>query len=201
MNKSTALTEKGEQDTVLVQRILEQDDHQAFEELYKHYREALYYTMYKMTGNKQDSEDLTMLAFEKAYLNLKNYNPRYCFSTWLFRIATNACIDHMRKKKLSGISIDVDVMLIQKGMVPKALSDDENPEQKMLKKQRKVLLHKNLDKINPLYGRVIKLQYIQEYSLKEIGEILQLPIGTIKVQLFRGKKLLREALKKEMEMV
>lgn len=201
MNNSVTLTQKGEQDSILINRILEHNDQRAFEELFKHYRDSLYYTMYKMTGNKEDAEDVTMLAFEKAYLYLKNYDPNYCFSTWLFRIATNACIDLMRKKRLSGISIDVDEMLIQKGQVPKALSDNENPEEKLLKKQRKILLHKNLEKINPIYGRVIKLQYIQEYSLKEIGEILHLPMGTIKVRLFRGKKILCEAFKKEMEMV
>ncbi|MCD4682033.1 MAG: sigma-70 family RNA polymerase sigma factor, partial [Bacteroidales bacterium] len=100
------LTEKALRDYHLVQLAIDDGDQKAYAELMKNYRDSLYFMLLKMTNNPHDAEDLTIEAFGKAFKKLHQYTPDYAFSTWLFKIASNNCIDFIRKKKKYTFSID-----------------------------------------------------------------------------------------------
>ena len=97
---------KAKGDYELIQRAIHKKDDSAYTELMGRYKDSIYFMLLKMVRNKDDAEDLTLEAFGKAFMNLEQYSPKFAFSTWLFRIATNHCIDFMRKKKLQTTSID-----------------------------------------------------------------------------------------------
>ncbi|MCD4725582.1 MAG: sigma-70 family RNA polymerase sigma factor, partial [Bacteroidales bacterium] len=93
------LTDKAMRDYQLVQAAIKQGDQRAYAALMNNYRDSLYFMLLKMTNNPIDADDLTIEAFGKAFKKLEQYTPDYAFSTWLFKIASNNCIDFMRKKK------------------------------------------------------------------------------------------------------
>ena len=105
MEVNAKLSEKAQRDYMLVQRATE-GDQRAYAEFMGRYRDAIYYMLLKMVNNASDAEDLTIEAFGKAFKNITQYAPNYAFSTWLFKIATNNCIDFIRKKKASHVSLD-----------------------------------------------------------------------------------------------
>ncbi len=193
------LTEKGERDFVLVKKALEQNDQKAYTELFNKYRNSVHYLLYKMTNNRLEAEELMIEAFGNAYQNLNNYRPEYAFSTWLFKIATNSCIDYMRAKSKQCVSVRFDGDLNYKAEIKK-ISSGIGPEEKLIKKQRAEMLKKIIRQMKPKYRKVIELRYFKEYSMDEIEKTLQIPVGTIKAQLFRGKAMLFKTLNKQMEL-
>src|ERR1700759_3715958 len=105
MELNREFSEKAKKDFLLIERAKASGDEKAFAELMQRYKKPVYHMILKMVRNVDDAEDLTIEAFAKAFRNLKKFNPDFTFSTWLFRIATNNCIDFMRKKKLATTSI------------------------------------------------------------------------------------------------
>ncbi len=196
MEITTQLTEKGQRDYKLIQRALDDGDQHAYAELLQHYRDSLYYMMLKMTGNPYDADDLTIEAFGKAFKKLDQYTPEYAFSTWLFKIASNNCIDFIRKKKKNATSFnkphDSDENVELTNNLPEKSLD---PEEKFIKKQKIKLVRNIVDKLKPHYRKLIDLRYFQEYSYEEIATELELPIGTVKAQLFRAREFLYNILK------
>jgi len=93
------LTEKAQRDYQLVIQAISSGDQKAYAELLNNYRDSLYFMLLKMTNNQADADDLTIEAFGKAFKNLHQYSPDYAFSTWLFKIAANNCIDFMRRNR------------------------------------------------------------------------------------------------------
>jgi RNA polymerase sigma factor (sigma-70 family) len=201
MEVNNQLTEKGQRDFQLIQRAIEGGDQQAYADLLKHYRDSLYFIMLKMTGNPYDAEDLTIEAFGKAFKKLNQYTPEYAFSTWLFKIATNNCIDFMRKKNKGAVSLfssgedDKDNVPIQ---VP---DEGLDPEEQFIKEQKMGLMREVVTRLKPHYKNLIELRYFKEYSYEEIVLELDLPIGTVKAQLFRARELLYNILKNSKERI
>ena len=149
-----------------------------------------------MVNNKDDAEDLTIEAFGKAFKNIHQYTPDYAFSTWLFKIASNNCIDFIRRKKKKLLSIDkrqenedgIDTSIHLK-------SDGLNPEEKFVKKQKIKMLHELVSKLKPRYRVLVELRYFKELSYEEIAQQLDIPLGTVKAQLFRAREFLQNVLK------
>lgn len=193
MELNPNLSEKAQQDLQLVQRARE-GDQQAFAELLGKYRDAIYFMLLKMVNNPSDAEDLTIEAFGKAFKNLKQYTPNYAFSTWLFKIATNNCIDFIRKKRAATISLDQANSDSESAPVTIA-SDTPDPEANLINNQKIKLLREVVNKLKPRYRTLVELRYFKEYSYEEISEELDLPIGTVKAQLFRARELLFNILK------
>ncbi len=189
------LSDKAKEDLILVNRFKDENDQSALNELMKRYRESIYYMILKMVNNHEDAEDLTVEAFTKAFMNLHKYVPNYAFSTWLFRIASNNVIDFLRKKRIETISLyaqkDEDGNEI---MVGKISSGDPSPEDIFIKSQRAEILREVLTTINPKYAELITLRYFKELSYDEIAKELDMPIGTVKVQLHRAKKMIKSLL-------
>lgn len=173
-------------------------DQKAYAQLLKRYKDAIYFMLLKMVNNKTDAEDLAIEAFGKAFTNIHQYEPQFAFSTWLFRIASNNAIDHLRKKRAVTVPLEPTVgndktIGIEYNYNMRTEADD--PEEKFIKDQNAKLLRKAVDSLKPRYRTLLELRYFKEYSYSEIAEELNLPLGTVKVQLFRSREMLFDLLK------
>ena len=185
------LTEKGKRDLKLINRALEDGDSTAYNELMKLYRDPLYFMLYEKVGDQELAKDLTIESLGKAFKKLHLYTPSYAFSTWLYTVARNHCIDYLRKNKLPTISID-RMMLDEDGKrnTFDLISKDLNPEQEMEKKQRIAILRQIVNQLMPKYRNLVKLRYFKELSYDEIADTLDIPLGTVKAQLHRSREQL-----------
>jgi RNA polymerase sigma-70 factor (ECF subfamily) len=187
---------KAERDLRLVRQILESANRAAYSQLMDEYFEKVYSRMLKMTGQPGDAEDLTMEAFNKAFSKLDQYTSEFAFSTWLYRIAKNNCIDYLRRNKK-----DNDTMVNQQdagvGIAAHELANQlPSPEQLMINRQETRLLREIVDTLHPKYKDIIKLHYFNELSCEEIAHQLDLPEGTVKVRLYRARELLYNIMSK-----
>ncbi len=165
-------------------------DQKAFADLMHRYKDSIYFMALKMVNNKEDAMDLTVETFAKAFEKLDKYQPDYAFSTWLFRVGTNNCIDFIRKKKLNTTSINGMVDDDGDDRPMQIKSDTLNPEEVSMKKEQTQLLKLLIDSLPQRYRNLIVLRYFDELSYEEIAEQLDLPLGTVKAQLFRARFLL-----------
>ena len=165
-------------------------DQKAYAELMQRYKDSIYFMALKMVNNKDDAMDLTVETFGKAFENLDKYKPDFAFSTWLFRIATNNCIDFIRKKRINIVSLhsftDEDGEERQFEMRSETL----NPEETSIRKQENEKLKNIVDQLPLRYRKLIILRYFEEQSYEEIAQQLDLPLGTVKAQLYRARDLL-----------
>ena len=193
---SNNLSDKAQHDHKLVLLALEKGDQKAYAELMTRYRDSIYFMLLKMVNNKDDADDLTIEAFGKAFKRLDQYTPNFAFSTWLFKIASNNCIDFIRKKKKNTFSIDRTFENEEGGEMSMELrSAILDPEEKVMKKQKIKMMHDVVDKLKPRYKVLVELRYFKEMSYEEISEKLELPLGTVKAQLFRAREFLYNILK------
>ncbi len=188
MEVTNGLSEKARNDLALVQKAREGNE-KAFAGLMNRYRDSIYFMLLKMVNNAADAEDLTIEAFGKAFRNLDSFTPDYAFSTWLFKIATNNCIDFIRKKQISPAPLDqyqddIDNLTVN------IQSDLPDPEEALINDQKIAVLREIVNQLKPGYRALIELRYFKEYSYEEISSELNLPIGTVKAQLYRAKSLL-----------
>lgn len=189
MELNPQLSDKAQYDFTLVEAALTGDE-KAFARLMSRYKDAIYFMLLKMVNNKNDAEDLTLEAFGKAFKNLHQYSPSYAFSTWLFKIATNNCIDFLRKRRGVYVSIENNQENGDNDQPIKLRSNDPNPEEKMIRIQKAILMRKIVHKLKPRYRILVELRYFREYSYEEIAKELNLPLGTVKAQLFRAREML-----------
>ncbi len=185
--KGLILSEKARQDYELVKAALEGDE-KAFARLLNRYKDAIYFMLLKMVNNRSDAEDLTLEAFGKAFKNLHQYSPTYAFSTWLFKIASNNCIDFLRKKK--GVNVPIEKDDSENSETVKLKSKELNPEERLIRQQKAILLRNVVRKLKPRYQVLVELRYFREFSYEEIAKELDLPLGTVKAQLFRAREML-----------
>ncbi|NCO55638.1 MAG: sigma-70 family RNA polymerase sigma factor, partial [Bacteroidetes bacterium] len=198
MEISHNFSEKALQDYQLVQNAIK-GDQKSYAELLGRYRDAIYFMLLKMVCNKIDAEDLTIEAFGKAFKYLGQYSPSFAFSTWLFKIASNNCIDFLRKKKSNIISIDTPNDLIDQDQTIPLPANVLDPEEELIKSQKINIMRNIVCKLKPRYRRLIELRYFYEYSYEEISRELELPAGTIKAQLYRARELLYNIIKNSQE--
>ena len=188
---SDNLTEKGKRDLKLINSALSTGDPKAYNQLMKLYRDPIYFMLYEKVGDQELAKDLTIEALGKAFKKLHLYTPDFAFSTWLYTVARNNCIDYLRKNKLPTISIE-KMMLDEDGKrnTFDLESNDPNPEKLMIKKQRIAILRQIVDQLKPKYRDLVKLRYFKELSYEEIAETLEVPLGTVKAQLHRSREQL-----------
>jgi RNA polymerase sigma-70 factor (ECF subfamily) len=196
MDVNKEFSEKAKKDFILIELAKEKGDEKAYAELMQRYKKPVYHMILKMVRNVDDAEDLTIEAFAKAFKNLKKFNPEFTFSTWLFRIATNNCIDFIRKKKLdtmsisntykddNGDSVDIDIRDI-----------NLNPQEETIKSEKVEIIQTIVTKLPPKYQVLVKLRYFEELSYEEIAAELGAPLGTVKAQLHRARELLYDLIK------
>lgn len=188
------LSEKAVKDYSVVCKAIKGDE-RAYRELFSRYRESVFFMILKMVNNRTDAEDLTFEAFEKAFANLACYSPQYAFSTWLFKIASNNAIDFIRRKKNLTVSIDKDDSdPEERSFVHTLAAETLNPEQMAIREQRALFTREKVAMLKGRYRRLIELRYFDELSYEEISDELNIPLGTVKAQLFRARELLMNLL-------
>ena len=158
---------------------------------------AVSYGGYTAAEAVEDYDDMVIEAIEafgKAFRNIRQYTANFAFSTWLFKIASNNAIDFMRKKKLNNVSID-ETLRDTDAIPVNIRSEQPTPEESLISEQKIVMLRSIVAKLKPRYRKLVELRYFYEYSYEEISEEMELPIGTVKAQLFRARELLQNVLK------
>ncbi len=187
-NKMDALVNKR------IKQVLKGDQN-AFSDIVSLYQHKLYQICYRMLGNKHEAEDISQEAFVRAYINLHSFDQKRKFSTWLYRIATNLCIDRIRKKK-PDYYLDAEVAGTDGlDMYSQISSDDQMPDDAAIQMELQDRIQYEISRLPDKYRSAIVLKYIEELSLQEISEILELPLGTVKTRIHRGREALRKQLK------
>jgi len=193
MEINPQLSPKAQYDLELVNRAVA-GDQQAYAELLSRYRDSIYFMLLKMVNNPDDAEDLTIEAFGKAFRNIHQYTPSYAFSTWLFKIATNNCIDFIRRKRMGNISLTQTDEDSEETHIP-IPSDTPDPEEHLINDQKVKMMRDLVSRLKPRYRQLIEMRYFEELSYEEIAVQLNLPIGTVKARLFRARELLLNIMK------
>ncbi len=178
----------------LIKKAIEGDE-AAYRNLLENYRGALYNLLFKMVRNKEETEDLVQEAFMKAFKALPSFNEEYAFSTWLYKIAINNCIDHMRKKKLKTYSINKPVQS-KDGELDREFPDTSmSPDKSILSEERSNIIESAIDELPENYKTAIIMRHSEEKSYEEISKILNIPLGTVKARIFRAREMLKKKLK------
>jgi len=195
------LSEKARKDYELVQRAT-QGDQQAYAALMERYRDSIFHLINKMVFSSDDADDLTIEAFGKAFQRLDQYTPAFAFSTWLFKLASNHTIDFIRKKRLNALSLDRGFVGEDGDTMEIHVRDEElDPVEALQKKERIARMREVVSALKPRYRRLVELRYFEELSYEEISQELNLPLGTIKAQLFRARDILAEVMKEAREAI
>ena len=190
------LSDKAKKDLDLVQAAIK-GDQLAYADLMSKYRESIYFMMLKMVKNPDDADDLTIEAFGKAFNRLEQYSPSYAFSTWLFKIASNNCIDFIRKKRIKVTSMDSGVRTSDgETMYIDAKSYGKDPEETVMHNQKVKHMRELVSRLKPRYRVLVEKRYFEELSYEEIATELDLPLGTVKAQLFRARDFLANMMEK-----
>lgn len=188
--KTSNLSPRAQEDYEYVQQAIK-GSQKAYTVLLERYRNSIYHMMLKMVKTREDADDLTFEAFGKAFAKLPSYAPRYAFSTWLFKIAINNCIDHIRKKRLHLLSIDDPIEPNSDHDYSSNIrSGNLDPEEVFIRNQRVKLMRTVMGKLSLKYRLMIELRFFEELSYEEIANELEIPLGTVKAQLFRAKEIL-----------
>ena len=196
MVESDHFSDKAKQDLLLVDAA-RKGDQSAYAELMDRYRESVYFMMFKMVKHAEDADDLTIEAFGKAFNRLDQYSPSFAFSTWLFKIASNNCIDFIRKKRIKVTSMDTGVTTDDGEILyVDAKASNMNPEENIIHRQKVVHMRMLESKLKPRYRELIEKRYFEELSYEEIASELNLPLGTVKAQLFRARDFLANMMEK-----
>lgn len=162
-------------------------EQKAFNDLLNLYWKDVYNFQMSKCHNEDEAEDITIKAFAKAFDKIESYDNNYQFNTWLFTIAGNLYIDHLRKKKTETVSINKSHLEIHR-----IVDEDPSPSDKLIQEQNLAQLKGYILQLKPHYQKVINLRYFQELSYKEMAAQLDEPVNNIKVKLLRAKKLLAE---------
>src|SRR5436305_799755 len=161
-----------------------------FEELVRRYQRPITGYVFRMLGDYESSLDVTQEVFIKVYNSLRKYSPEYKFSTWLYRIAHNAAIDHMRRNSISPQSLEAEnadgTYQIQ------IESRQPSPEQNHERSEWKTEIDAVIKCLPPSYRDLILLRHSRDLSYDEIAEVTGLPLGTVKNRLFRAREMMRD---------
>jgi RNA polymerase sigma-70 factor, ECF subfamily len=173
-------------------------DRGAFAELVDLYKDKIYHLAYRMLNNKHEAEDAVQETFMRVYTNLNRYDEQQKFSTWIFRIATNHCIDRLRKRKHSAYSLDAEMPDGEGNDYYSMLAGNEDtPEKQIILSETQLQIRKAIDALPEKYKTVVILRYLQDMSLQEISDVLDMPVTTVKTRVHRGREYLRNRLEQE----
>ena len=187
---AAARAKRNREELVLINSALAGDQH-AYATLMERHYGTIFHTMLKMVKTREDAADLTQEAFTKAFNKLANFTPNYAFGTWLYRIAVNNGIDHIRRKKLRMLSIDEPLEAGGDTSFAGFLeAKSRNPEEEVIRDQRLAKMRLLVSQLSTKYRRMIEMRFYRDMSYDEIAKELGLPLGTVKAQLFRAKEML-----------
>lgn len=175
-------------------------DLKAFDELIEKYEKTAYNIAFRMLKNPEDAMDVSQEAFIKVFKSIKTFNFESAFSTWLYRIVTNTCLDFLRKRNTNVYSIDNPIHT-DEGEIERDIPDEsDTPEELLEKKLTKELVNNSISKLDENHRVVIILRDIQGFSYEEISKIIDCSIGTVKSRINRARKNLKDIIVKDMEL-
>lgn len=183
-------------ESLIVRRIkqVKKGDQSAFEEIVLLFQNRIYHHCFRMIGDRHEAKDLAQEAFIRAYTNIHSFDDNRKFSTWLYRIATNLTIDRLRKRS-PDYYLDEEISGTEGlNMYTQLSSEEVLPEEEVLRLELNDRIHQEILNLKPIYRSIIILRYLDEFSLKEISEILDIPLGTVKTRIHRGREALRRKL-------
>ena len=180
-------------DAELVRRILS-GEVERFETLVARYQTRLFRYICRYTKEAEDARDLTQDVFVKVYGALDSFDPRYRFSTWLFRIAGNAAIDHLRRRRtrILPLELPADEEGETRSMEPREPGPD--PFEELTRQRLRSVIDSAIEKLPDDYRELISLRHYGELPYEEIAELKGMPLGTVKNKLFRARQALRDLL-------
>jgi len=185
------------EDAELVRRAKD-GDYKAYDQLILLYKDAVYNVVFRMVRNHQEAEDLTQDTFLKAFKSLSSFNEEYAFSTWLFKIATNNCIDFFRKRKLKTFSMENQIRYKDDEIQHEYADNRKSAIEELIDGEKSEIIRRAIDRLPEKYRTVIQLRHREERSYEEIAQRLNLPLGTVKARIFRAREMLKRELKNQL---
>ena len=170
----------------------------AYRELLARYERPVFSLIFRMVRDREMAEDLAQETFIKVLNNLDRYSPEFKFSSWLFKIANNLTIDHLRRRRVDTISIEgaPDAVTAESARATSiaVVSVGESPLEELESKELGTAIERAIGKLRPEYRACIMLRHVEDKSYEEIAEIVKLPLGTVKTYIHRARHELRTAL-------
>lgn len=194
--KNDKLEEKNREDIAAVNRILLDGDSSAFKFIQNKYQKIIASLIRRMIKDEDDVDDLTQETFIKTYNALHTFQQNYTFSSWIYRIASNTCIDYLRKKRFPTISINQPLDSSEDDYFFEIEDNSYLPDDNILSEEKMKVLNDAINKLPENYREIIKLRHEEELDYNEISIKMNIPLGTVKAHLFRARKILMISLKK-----
>ena len=170
----------------------------AYRELLSRYERPVFSLVFRMVRDRETAEDLSQETFIKVLNNLDRYSPEFKFSSWLFKIANNLTIDHLRRRRVDTISIEgaPDAVTAESAKATSiaVVSASESPLEELESRELGTAIERAIGKLRPEYRACIMLRHVEDKSYEEIAEIVKLPLGTVKTYIHRARHELRAAL-------
>jgi len=158
-----------------------------FDILIERYEQKIKRYCQRFLSKKEDVEDILQDIFIKVYRNIQSFNPEKRFSPWIYRIAHNALLNVLKKRKIKVLSfIDLDIFL------PHSLKENNSLEEELDQKNFKEIINNYLEKLDPKYREPIYLFYFENLSYQEIADVLEIPVATVGVRIKRGKEKIKK---------
>lgn len=189
------VNERSKADDLEVIELALNGDQRAYAELTERHRNAVFSIVFKIVRDREESMDLVQETFMKAFSSLASYRSEYKFSTWLYKIAANCSIDHLRKKRIKALSLDRKLETDDGSVEIEVADNSYNPEKDLIRKQQRISIEDAIDTLPPKYREVIVYRHKDDKSYEEIADLLNIPVGTVKARIFRARELLKKKLR------
>ena len=180
-------------DRVLVERIVS-GERDLFTDLVARYEKRILNYVYRIIHRYEDAHDLTQEIFIKVFMAIDRYDPKYQFSTWIFRIAQNSAIDTLRKRSLPEVSLTKSGPDDEEGKEREVPDEGVSPYRDLKNKELSAAIDVAVENLPSDYRELIQLRHFGELSYEEIADLKALPLGTVKNKLFRARNMLKETL-------
>jgi RNA polymerase sigma-70 factor (ECF subfamily) len=162
-----------------------------FEDLVRRHQRPIINFLYRMVGDFELALDLSQDVFVRVYASLNRFDSRYRFTTWLYRIASNCAIDHMRRRRPITTSLDAPQRLQDGEVMSQPVGDEPDPARQYEAKEALARLERSIDKLPEEYRELVLLRHSAHLSYEEMARVTGRPLGTVKNRLFRARETLR----------
>lgn len=199
LEKRRVIRKKRENTDNQLVKIIRRGEHERYAELINRYRGKLFAYLYCLVGQKDETEDLLQIVFIKVYKNLARFDQSRKFSSWIYRIAHNEAVNHIKRKYLKKFVSWEDIVTTKDQL--ELSSTEDNASEEWIKNERVKEVHDIVDKLPVKYKQVLILRYFSGKSYKEMAEIIGKPVNTVGTLINRAKEKLHEEIKNEEEKI
>lgn len=170
-------------------------DQSAYKGLMERHRQAIFHIILKIVRDNEVAADMVQETFMKAFSSLATYRSEFKFSTWLYRIAANTAIDHLRKQRMKMLSLDSPPQSTDGPVEIEVPDNSYNPEKDLINREQRISINDAIEALPEKYRVVIIYRHKDDKSYDEIADALSLPVGTVKARIFRARELLKKKLR------